>query len=93
MEYKFSKPYTFEGKEYEAIKFDLENLKGSDIAAAKKQFTAAGNFAAIPAADSEFCALILAQATKPKLPKEFFFELPAKDYCAITQLVSNFLLS
>lgn len=91
MEYTFKTPFEFEGKEYKSLTFNLEDLKGSDIAAAKKQFTAAGNFSALPSADSEFCALILARLTK--LPVEFFNDLPAKDYCALTQSVSNFLLA
>lgn len=90
MEYVFSKPYNFEGKEYQSIEFNIENLKGSDIAAAKRQFAKEGNFVAVPAADSEFCALILSKVAKQ--PLEFFTELPAKDYFAITQQVSNFLL-
>ena len=90
-EYVFKKPYEFEGKEYKSIEFDLDSLKGSDIALAKKQFSSAGNYAAVPAADSEFCSLILAKVTKQ--PLEFFTEMPAKDYCAITQMVSNFLLA
>lgn len=91
MEYVFTKPYEFEGKEYKSIEFDLEGLKGSDIAAAKREFNRGGNFAAVPSADSEFCAMILARVAKQ--PLEFFEQLPAKDYCAITQLVSNFLLA
>lgn len=91
MTHKFKKPYVFEDKEYKEIKFDLEALKGSDIAAAKREFAATGNFSAVPAADSEFCALVLARACK--LPKEFFDNLSAKDYCALTQQVTNFLLA
>lgn len=90
MEHKFAKPYNFEGKDYESISFDLDALTGRDIAAAKREFAAAGNFSAVPAADSEFCALVLARACKQ--PKEFFDGLPAKDYCALTQQVTNFLL-
>lgn len=90
MDYKFSKPYTFEDKVFENITFDLDALTGRDIAAAKKEFAATGNFSAVPAADSEFCALVLARACKQ--PKEFFDGLPAKDYCALTQQVTNFLL-
>lgn len=90
MEYKFNKPYNFEGKDYESISFDLDALTGRDIAAAKREFAATGNFSAVPAADSEFCALVLARACK--LPKEFFDGLPAKEYCALTQQVTNFLL-
>ena len=91
MEYVFSKPYEFEGKEYKSIEVNLDELKGSDIAAVKRQFNRAGNFSAIPSTDSEFCAMILARAAK--LPIQFFDSMPAKDYCAITQEVSNFLLA
>lgn len=89
--YTFSKPYEFEGETYESIEFDLESLKGSDISAAKKTFSAAGGFSPLPATDSDFCALILARLTKK--PVEFFNDMPAKDYCNLTQQVSNFLLS
>lgn len=91
MKYEFKKPYEFDGDEYTEIEVDIENLKGSDIAAAKKQFASSGNFAPIPAADSEFCAMILASASGK--PLDFFTDMPAKDYFAITQQVSNFLLA
>lgn len=88
--YTFSKKYEFEGKEYETIDFDLEGLKGSDISEVKKTFAASGAFAPVPAVDSDFCTLILARVTKQ--PLEFFTQMPAKDYMALTQQVSNFLL-
>jgi len=88
--YTFSKPFEFEGKTYEFIEYDLNGLKGSDIAKVKREFNKAGNFSVIPAMDSEFCALILAKVAK--LPLEFFNELPAKDYCSLTQEVGNFLM-
>lgn len=91
MEYKFEKPYNFEGKEYNELKFDLEGMKGADFAAAKKQFAKMGNFAAVPSADSEFCAVLLSRLAN--VPLEFFEGLPVKDYCALTQSVSNFLLA
>ncbi|MGN0885459.1 MAG: phage tail assembly protein [Candidatus Spyradenecus sp.] len=91
MVHVFATPYDFEGKTYEQLDFNLEGLKGSDIAAVKKQFTSAGNFAAVPAADYDFCAMMLARVCK--LPLEFFTELPAKEYLALTQKVSNFLLA
>lgn len=87
--YTFDKPYEFEGKTYNEIEFDLESLKGSDIAAVKKRFSASGNYAPIPALDSEFCALILAHLVKQ--PIEFFSSMPARDYCNLTQQVTNFL--
>lgn len=90
MVYTFEKPYEFEGKTYNELEFDLEGMKGADFAAAKRQFAKSGSFVAVPTADSEFCAVLLARLTKQ--PLEFFESLPVKDYCSLTQSVSNFLL-
>ena len=90
MQHVFSKPYEFEGGSYEAIEFDLTNLKGSDISAVKKEFAAMGNYSPLPTTDSDFCALLLSRLTK--FPLEFFMGLPAPEYCALTQKVSNFLI-
>ena len=90
MLHTFSVPYEFEGETYKEIEINLDGLKGSDIAAVRKQWSAAGNFAPMATVDSDFCARIAAKATKK--PIEFFEEMPAKDYCKITQEVTNFLL-
>lgn len=91
MKHVFSKPYEFEGETYEEFEIDLESLKGSDIAKIKKSWSAAGNFSALPVTDSEFCVMVLAKVTKK--PLEFFEELPANEYCQMTQNVTNFLMS
>lgn len=91
MKHVFAKPYEFEGKTYDAVEFDLDSLKGSDISAAKREFTATGNFSPLPTTDYDFCAILLARMTKH--PVEFFTELPAREYCALTQKVSNFLIA
>lgn len=90
MKHEFAKAYEFDGKTFESIEFDLSNLKGSDVSAAKKEFAAMGNYSPLPATDSDFCALLLCRLTKQ--PLEFFLELPAPEYCALTQKVSNFLI-
>lgn len=86
----FSKPYVFEDEEVKEIEIDLESLKGSDIAAAKKEFSQEGNFAVLLASDPVFCMMLAARLTKR--PKEFFDDLPGKDYLAISQEIQNFLL-
>ena len=88
MKHVFASPYVFEDETYEEIEFDLESLKGSDIAKAKKRFTSEGNHAFMPTVDSEFCAHVLAILMKK--PIEFFSEMPAREYCLITTKVSNF---
>lgn len=91
MQHVFKKPYEFEEKEYKEINIDLDSLTGEDVDAVKTQFSAAGKFAALPTTDYEFCNMLAARAAK--LPIEFFKGLPAKEYCAIGQAVSNFLLT
>lgn len=90
MKHQFDKPFEFEGKKYETLDIPLEALTGQDISAAKREWAAAGNFSPVPAADSDFCASLAARACK--LPVEFFYALPAKEYTKLTQAVSNFLL-
>ncbi len=90
MKHQFAKVYKFEDKDYTEIEFDLDALTGRDISAAKKEFAAMGNFSPLPSTDSDFCAVLLARAAK--LPLEFFTGLPAREYCSLTQKVSNFLM-
>lgn len=89
MKHVFAKPYEFEGQTYNEIEFDLESLKGTDISAAKRTFLAEGYFSPLMTTDSDYCAILLARLTK--LPFEFFSGLPAREYCEVTQKVSNFL--
>ena len=91
MNYKFKKPYEFEDVTYTELEYDLESLTGADISAAKRQWAAVGNFSPIPSTDADFCVYILAKVAKK--PLEFFEGMPARDYCGITQQVSNFLMA
>lgn len=90
MKHEFDKPFNFEGQEYSEIDLDLESLSGEDMRAVKQLWIGEGNFAAIPAADPEFCVYTAARASKK--PIEFFRALPAREYMKIAQKVSNFLL-
>lgn len=91
MRYEFKKPYEFEGVTYTELEYDLDLLTGADISAAKRQWVGAGNFSPLPTTDADFCVYILARVTRR--PVEFFTEMPARDYCGITQQVSNFLMA
>lgn len=91
MEYKFSKPYEFEGTKYESIELDLDKLSGEDMDEIQVQLTAEGYIMAVPAADTKLCAMLAARAAKK--PFEFIKKLPVKDYLKITQEISIFLLN
>lgn len=91
MKHVFDQPFDFEGTEYTELEIPLESLNGRDISVAKREWAAGGNFSPVPVADSDFCASVAARACK--LPVEFFYSLPAKEYTKLTQAVSNFLLA
>lgn len=86
----FKKPFEFDGEEFKEITLDLDSLKGRDITETQRQYTAEGNFSAVPATDPEFCKRIAALAAGQTL--EFFEELPAPDFVKVTTSVQNFLL-
>lgn len=86
----FKKPFEFDGEEFKEITLDLDGLKGRDITDTQRQYTAEGNFSAVPATDPEFCKRIAALASSQTL--EFFEDLPAPDFIKVTTSVQNFLL-
>ena len=90
MKYILSKEYEFEGQKYTEIELNLDVLTGKDVSAVKREWARAGNISPLVAVDTDFCVYLA--ATAAKLPIEFMENLPAKDYCAIGQEVSNFLL-
>lgn len=90
MKYEFKMPYEFEGQTYTELEANLEALTGADVSAVKRQYSTAGNFSPMPSTDPDFCALLLAKASKQ--PVEFFEQLPARDFLGITQQVTNFLM-
>ncbi len=90
MKIVFSKPYIFDGKEFSEIDVDMDGLTGRDVSEAKREWSRNGNFAAVMAIDVDFCAYLGAKAAKQ--PYEFVEGLPAKEYCKLAQVVSNFLL-
>lgn len=87
----FKNPYQFEGKEYTEIDLNLDSLTGKDFNDLTRRLKGSGWFAAIPAADPEFCMHIAALGAK--LPIEFFESLPAAVYGSTVQRVGNFLMS
>ena len=91
MKCKFSKPFEFEGKTYEELDIDLDNLTGEDLEVVEQQMAEEKVFVPVPAIHRGYCARVGAVAAK--VPPVFFKKLPAKDYSKITQEISNFLLS
>ncbi|RDY30289.1 phage tail assembly protein [Lachnotalea glycerini] len=86
---QFSRPYSFEGKEYEEIDLTgLDNLTASDMIAAQKVLERSGSFSVMPEMSLEYACIIAASATSQ--PVEFFKGLSPKDAIKIKNRVTGF---
>lgn len=96
--YTFSRPIDYEDtKGLTSIEFDLDGLSYSDSVKAErmaKKILGRKNAIAITwETNREYLLSLASIASKPKLPIEFFKELPLVDITNIKLLVQNFLLS
>lgn len=90
IEHVFSVPVDFESEKHEKIVINLDGLTGRDMSIAKSDWAKLGHFSHSPSIDPVFCNIVACKAAG--MPIEFMDYWPAKDYMAIGQAVSNFLL-
>lgn len=89
---KFSKSYSFEGKDYTEIDLsDIKNLTGKDLTAAEQIFASSGNMAPITEMSIGYACIIAHKATNK--PKEFFENLPANEAIKVKNVVMGFFYS
>lgn len=87
---EFSKPHTFEGKEYKNVDLSgLEELNGSDLIDADQELIASGKQAMVNELSLPYLVIIAAKACKQ--PEHFFLGLPAKDLIRVKNTVMGFL--
>ena len=86
---EFSRPYTFEGKEYTVLDLSgLENLTSQDLFNASKIFSTEDYISPRPEADPKYCCLLASIACG--MPREFFNGLPLRDGMKVRDCVFNF---
>lgn len=85
----FSKPFTYEGKEYTELILDLNSLKGKDLMNATKEMRALGDVSPVPELSKAYLAVVAAKAAKA--PVDLILELPGKEFSKVTLVVQNFL--
>lgn len=92
---KLSKPYTFEGKVYEGIKLDFDEMTGADILEAEEEFTQTKTQTAAQTPLKElskgYLAFFAARACAQ--PVDFILGLDGKSFAKITRKAQNFLLT
>ncbi|CEA05776.1 hypothetical protein BN1050_02646 [Metalysinibacillus saudimassiliensis] len=92
---KLSKPYAFEGKVYEGIKLDFDEMTGADILEAEEEFTQTKTQTAAQTPLKElskgYLAFFAARACAQ--PVDFILGLDGKSFAKITRKAQNFLLT
>ncbi|MBO8136804.1 MAG: phage tail assembly protein [Desulfotomaculum sp.] len=89
MDIKLQKPFEKDGKTFEKLTLNLENLKGSDIVQAEQEARQRGDMSPNPLFSSEGLAIVAAKASG--LIPEDILNLDAPDFLLVTNTVSNFL--
>ncbi len=85
------KPIEFEGKKYEFLTLNFDDMTGRDVRQAKMAFDRPGRLAPVLALDTEFGAFFAARAAH--VPYELMDYLSAPDYMVLAQAGVNFLVS
>ena len=89
MEFKLSKPLTFEEKTYEVLTLDLESLTGADMEQVEREFAALGQFSGMVETSKIFLAMLAARAAGVRV--DLVKKLPLKDYSKLTMQGQTFL--
>ena len=86
---KFSKPYHFEGEQYDGVDLSgMEDLSTQDMLAAEKHLARNGVVTPLPEMSMEYVCYIAMLSTDK--PIEFFRGLPVKDAIKLKNRVTNF---
>lgn len=89
--HKFTKPFTYEGRTYEELTFDLEQLTGRDSKLIENELRATGHIVLVPAFDSDYLIRVCARACTEKVGWDALEAMPISDYNTIKNKVRNFI--
>ena len=88
--HKFKKPFTWEGVTYDALTFNFEGLKGSDLEAVEEEMSAAGQYAISPEYSVIYILRLAARAAG--VHSSVIENLPLHDANVIRGKTKTFLL-
>ena len=89
--HKFTKPFTYEGRTYEELTFDLEQLTGRDSKLIENELRATGHIVLVPAFDSDYLIRVCARACTEKIGWDALEAMPISDYNTIKNKARNFI--
>ncbi len=84
------KPFTYEGKEYNEIRLDLDALSGKDVIDAETEARSMGARAIMLESSKVYQSILAAKAAGVTV--DLIQALPAKEFSQVTGAVQGFLL-
>jgi len=90
--HKFRKPYEYEGKTYEELKFDWGKLTGKDGLAIENEMQQIGKAVIVPTFSGEYLIRFAARACMVPVGADAFENMPISDFNKIRSAARSFLL-
>ena len=90
--YTFTKPFTYEGKTYEALTFDWDRLTGKDALAIEGELQALGKAVIVPEFSGEYLIRMAARACTERIGSDLLCAVPISAYNRIRGAARSFLL-
>lgn len=90
--HKFHKPYEYEGKTYEELKFDWGKLTGKDGLAIENEMQQIGKAVIVPTFSGEYLVRLAARACTVPVGADAFENMPISDFNKIRSAARSFLL-
>lgn len=87
---RLSKPFEWEGKTYNELKFDYEKLLGTDMIAIEDEMAAVGQIAISPEVSTSYLSKLAARAAG--VGSDMIEHLPIRDFGKIKNMSRDFLL-
>ncbi len=89
----FKRPFEYQGKKYNELTFDFENLTGSDSLNVEAELQAKGIMVMVPTFSGPYLIRIAARACKEQIGSDAIEQMRIADYNRIRSKARNFLLS
>ena len=87
-----NKPFTYEGKTYDELRFDFDSVNGYGCIAIEHELNSSGITAPVREFSADYQVRYAARACTQKIGSDVLMALPARDFNRICNKVRSFLL-
>lgn len=92
--HQFRTPYTYDGKEYDSLTFDFDELTGADLLKVVDEMTMLGTqMQFVHETDTNYQLGVAVRACREKLPRDAYLAMKFGDMSRIVSRARSFLLT